>query len=160
MIVSPLLPSSITTSAPAIFGSYGLVARRKFMSVKSYCELYPECSLIFIGDDGQGDVQTGDSIFNLSFIVCLYVCVCVCVCVFVCVCVCLCVCVFVCVFVSVCVCLRVCVCVCVFVCVFVFSCVCLCFCVCVCICLCLCVCVCLCINRSLISIYHSLMFFP
>jgi hypothetical protein len=60
MHASPsILAGGLMSSAPALVGKYGLVAKKKFDSIKSYMEIYPDHGLVFLGDDGQGDVETG-----------------------------------------------------------------------------------------------------
>ena len=39
------------------------LALKKYINLCEYLALYPEFQCIFIGDNGQGDVRTGTSLF-------------------------------------------------------------------------------------------------
>ena len=36
------------------------MARQKFRNFEEFSALWPECSFIFVGDNGQGDVRVGE----------------------------------------------------------------------------------------------------
>ena len=36
------------------------MAQQKFNNFKEFSDLWPECSFVFIGDNGQGDVRVGE----------------------------------------------------------------------------------------------------
>ena len=55
-----MLAGSLVTGGSMFFGDYGPMSRTKFVNFQEFHKLWPECSFIFIGDNGQGDVRVGE----------------------------------------------------------------------------------------------------
>lgn len=58
--VPTLLAGSLDSGFKLIQGDYLPVAKKKFENFEQYAQLYPECSFVFVCDNGQGDVMTAE----------------------------------------------------------------------------------------------------
>jgi Phosphatidate phosphatase APP1, catalytic domain len=54
-----LLPGDLRSSSPSLVGRMSGIARKKFENFVKYASVYPEARFIFVGDNGQGDVDAG-----------------------------------------------------------------------------------------------------
>jgi hypothetical protein len=58
--VPTLLSGSLDAGLSMLAGDYLPLARQKFQNFDQYARLYPECSFIFLGDNGQADVLAAE----------------------------------------------------------------------------------------------------
>jgi len=47
---------------------FGPIAEKKLNNCKAYAEIYPEVNLVFVGDNGQGDVVAGQRMLKLKIV--------------------------------------------------------------------------------------------
>jgi len=56
---SILLTGHLLGGIPSVWGDYNGIIQGKLNNFVQYSKIYPECQLVFIGDNGQGDYLVG-----------------------------------------------------------------------------------------------------
>ena len=59
-----MLAGSLGTGGSMFWGDYGPMSQQKFTNFVQFTTLWPECTFLFIGDNGQGDVRVGELIIE------------------------------------------------------------------------------------------------